>query len=244
MTLDVFIHVMLAVWVLAFVGLVVLERTPKVYATLRPDLPLSPGRLARQLLERGGLGDIAVPAMPFIPDTSWSVSYDEEERLFALSLSTADARSITAYACVARESSRALRANAEKVHSPVFHRLRRAMPWEWIERIGTGLLFVWMLASALALRPVSPVWVVSFLLGLCALGAALVLRGMRRACGSAPTDPLALLATYLAPADLRLARRVLLAESVARLLFFVMAACSLMILAVTFWSESMHGSPP
>jgi Zn-dependent membrane protease YugP len=244
MSPEIIVGVLWVVFGLAFVGLTVLDRMKKVYARPRPDLPLSPQQLARQLLERGGLGDITVAAIPFIPDNSWSVCYDEEERLFALSQTTADARSVTAYARVAEETSRALRAGAEKVRSPVFHRVRRAMPWLWIERIGTGLLFVWVLASSVGLRPLPPLWVLSFLFGICAVGGALLLRAMRRACGGAPTDPLPMLATYLAPADLRSARRVLIAEWVNRLLLVLMAACSIMILAATYWSESMQGSPP
>jgi Zn-dependent membrane protease YugP len=244
MSFEVIYGVLLAVSVLAFVGVAFLDRMPKVYARPRPDLPLSAQQLARQLLERGGRGDITVATIQLIPDTSWSVGYDEEERLFALSPTSADARSVTAYARVARESSRALRASAEKVRSPVFHRVRRAMPWLWIERIGTGLLFVWVLASSVGLRPLPPLWVLSFLFGICAVGGALLLRAMRRACGGAPSDPLPMLAMYLAPADLRSARRVLIAEWVSRLLLVLIAACSILVLAATYWSESMQGSPP
>src|SRR5712671_5407770 len=114
MRFEVVYGVLLAVTVLAFVGLEVLDRMRNIYARPRPDLPVSAQQLARQLLERGGLCDVTIATLQFRPDTSWSVYYNEEERLFALSPTSADARSVTAYAFVARESSRGLRGKAEK----------------------------------------------------------------------------------------------------------------------------------
>jgi len=244
MSFEVVYGVLLAIFALGFVGLEVLERMRKVYARPRPDLPLSAQQLARRLLERGGLGDVTVATIQFSPDTSWSVYYVEEERLFAVSPITADARSVTAYAFVARESSRALRGKAEKVRSPVLHRVRRAMPWLWIRRIGVGLLFVWSFVSSLGARPVPLSWVFWFALGVCTLGAALLLLAMRHASGDEPTDPLPMLAAYLTPADLRLARRVLVAEQLGRLLLVLMAVCAIMVPAAAYWFEPMQGAPP
>jgi Zn-dependent membrane protease YugP len=244
MSFAVVYSVLLAVAALALVGLEVLDRMRNIYARPRPDLPLSAQQLARQLLECGGLCDITVATIQFIPDTSWSALYDEEERLFALSPTSADARSVTAYASVARESSRALRGKTEKVRSPVLHRVRRAMPWRWIVRIVFGLLLFWPLATSLGVRTVAPIWLFWLALGVCALAGALLLLAMRRASGDAPTDPLPMLAAYLTPADLRSARRVLVAEQLCRLLLVLIAVCAVMVPAAAYWSELMQGAPP
>jgi hypothetical protein len=97
---------LLLVFALAFVGLDLLQRMRKVYARPRPDLPVTPQELARQLLDRGGLRDVTAVTIPFSSDTPYSAFYDEARRLFAVSPMTANARSVIAYAFVARESSR------------------------------------------------------------------------------------------------------------------------------------------
>ena len=225
-------------------GAELLDRMRNVYARPRPDLPLSAQQLAHQLLERGGLRDVTVATIRFIPDAPWSVYYSEEERLFALSPRSAEARSVTAYAVVARESSRALRGKAEKVRTPVLHRVRRAIPWLWIGRVVFVLTLVWSFTTSLGMRTVPPIWLFWLALGICALGGALLLLAMRRASGDAPTDPLPMLAAYLTPADLRSARRVLVAEPLGGLLLVDGGLQRHECWATTFWSELMQGAPP
>lgn len=174
------------------------------YAGARQDYPGSGGELARHLLDRHGLHQVAVET------TAQGDHYDPQAKTVRLAPAHFDGRSLTAVTVAAHEVGHALQDH--QGYAPLAWRTRLVRLAQGAEKAGAVLMLALPLFTLLTRAPSGGL--VLFLAGLASFGTAILVHlvtlpveldaSYRRA--------LPLLASgYLPPQDLRPARRILTA---------------------------------
>ncbi len=121
------------------------QYTLKRHSRPRPDFPGNGGQLARHLLNRFGLEQVAVESTPL------GDHYDPGSKVVRLTPAHFDGQSLTAVAVAAHEVSHALQDHSG--YRPLAWRTRLVTLSQKAERIGSGLMMLLPVVAALTRSP-------------------------------------------------------------------------------------------